>query len=333
MFDGVPGEDLDRAWAAGVFDGEGTTSQQIGYLQVRVPQAGDCIAPPGVIRRFWEAMGGVGSIGGPYDPVPPGKLPQWTYTASGARACTVLAAMWPWLGEVKRRQAQMALQACRPSQFGAFGQSLVAADLELSVGSVPLTFGRIDRRRRGGPSGARLGEIPNATELAWAAGFFDGEGSTFNLQARRYPKISISQNGPIERPPDVLVRFRQAVLEIGDLDGPIHDQGRIKWHYFVDGHDLVQAVIALIWPWLGEVKRVQAVAALREYREQGRPLRRPGQRRGRPLNRICKRGHDYSDVVVNHEGRRQCRPCRNLLARESMRRVRARKRAARQARS
>lgn len=322
MFEDLLGEEPDLAWCAGLFDGEGSTTEGKGYLQVRVPQAGGPESPPGVLVRFDEAMGGVGSIGGPYAPRRPGLLHQWTYTATGPRAGQVLVALWPDLGVVKREQAAQAIINSRGSQLNLQDRFALGRSTELLPTPLSAIGLRVDRRRRAGPSGARIGVQPDLGELAWAAGFFDGEGSTFNQHKRRYPKISISQNGTLDRPPEVLIRFHRAVLSIGDLDGPIRDQERIKWHYVAHGHDLVQAVVALLWRWLGDVKRSQASTALRTHRAQGIPLRRPGQRRGGPLKTVCKRGHNYSDVVIDREGRRTCRPCRNLLARERMQQLR-----------
>lgn len=169
-------------------------------------------------------------------------------------------------------------------------------------------------------------------ELAWAAGFFDGEGSTFVLGKKKHPKISITQapDPPDGTPPKVLDRFYRAVGGIGNVEGPYREKtGELKWFYTAHGHEMVQAVIALLWTWLGTVKREQATSALRCHREVPRGTRNPGVRFGRPLNAVCKRGHDYGDIVLNSSGNRMCRPCRNMLARERMRRVRLEWRAVR----
>lgn len=162
-------------------------------------------------------------------------------------------------------------------------------------------------------------------ELAWAAGFFDGEGSTFVLGRKNHPKISITQapDPPNGTPPAVLHRFYRAVGEIGNIGGPYREKtGELKWIYTAHGHEMVQAVITLLWTWLGKVKREQAAVAFRRHRAVPRGRRNPGVRFGRPLNALCKRGHDYSDIVLNRSGNRVCRLCRNLLARERMRGVR-----------
>ena len=193
----------------------------------------------------------------------------------------------------------------------------------------------VDARGNKQPLLLPAGPIPvRRLELAWAAGFFDGEGSTFVHGRRRHPKISITQapDPPNGTPAGVLDRFYRAVGEIGNVEGPYREKtGGLKWLYIANGHEMVPAVIALLWTWLGPVKREQPPTALTQCRTVPRGLTYPRVRFGRPLNTICKRGHDYSDVIIKRDGGRHCRPCRNLLAREHMRRVRADRRAAREA--
>lgn len=59
--------------------------------------------------------------------------------------------------------------------------------------------------------------------------------------------------------PEVLQRFQRAVLGLGAFERPA--PGMWRWHArgFAEG----QAAIALLWPYLGAVKRAQATSALR----------------------------------------------------------------------
>jgi LAGLIDADG-like domain len=97
-------------------------------------------------------------------------------------------------------------------------------------------------------------------ELAWAAGFFDGEGwaaknKTRGIQAR----INQSDNDGV---PAVLVRF-QRIVGRGRIHGPIREEGRQDLYYWdVSSREDVDAVANAIWPWLGEVKRTEFLAAL-----------------------------------------------------------------------
>ena len=100
-------------------------------------------------------------------------------------------------------------------------------------------------------------------ELAWAAGFFDGEGCFSYTQAGRYGCATIGQT---EREP--LERFLRAV-GVGVVYGPYKRTypGRLSkkpWYdYRAQTQETVQAVVAMLWFSLGTKKRVQAVRVLR----------------------------------------------------------------------
>lgn len=102
-------------------------------------------------------------------------------------------------------------------------------------------------------------------ELAWAAGFFDGEGCTSvysrSLQSRDYwvVQLSVSQIHA-----DTLERFRAAV-GVGQMFGPYSRTGNDIYTFKVSGYEKVQAIIAMLWPWLTTHKKEQAVLALQRY--------------------------------------------------------------------
>lgn len=129
---------------------------------------------------------------------------------------------------------------------------------------------RIDRRRK------LVSGVTTTEELAWAAGFFDGEGCVFltkptdrsNLRIR----LSISQ---VDR--ECLDRFRSAILGLGRVNGPYAVKGRPstkifskqpQHRYSLDGFEKVQAAVTLLWSWLGSAKRFQATIALLTWRDQ-----------------------------------------------------------------
>ncbi len=106
-------------------------------------------------------------------------------------------------------------------------------------------------------------------ELAWAAGFFDGEGNTYCgriAKAKKKPyhtdpcfvSLSIAQN---EVAP--LIRFRDAV-KLGVVCGPYHAKRETKPHYQwrIASQDGVRTVLRNLWPYLSEPKRRQALNAL-----------------------------------------------------------------------
>ena len=107
----------------------------------------------------------------------------------------------------------------------------------------------------------------NRESLAWAAGFFDGEGSVSFTGDRlnRYPLITIQQNDP-----EVLYRFRDAVAFLGVVHGPYsrRDGGNPFYNYQVSSFEKVQAVIAMLWPFLSVIKKSQAHNILSYIREQ-----------------------------------------------------------------
>ena len=103
-------------------------------------------------------------------------------------------------------------------------------------------------------------------ELAWAAGFFDGEGccSVFRVKDREkpysYTSLQISQSDirPLER-------FKAAIGSCGHLYGP-HDRHRPntrpEYTWRCNRYEHVQAVIALLWKYLSPVKRNQIKATI-----------------------------------------------------------------------
>lgn len=102
------------------------------------------------------------------------------------------------------------------------------------------------------------------TELAWAAGFFDGEGCTIIHTKNPSIVVYVSQ-----KEPTTLERFVSAV--------------RVGKVYFSKNYGMWQvsltsktAIVALgrLWPYLSQPKRTQALVALDRLTERldGRPL-------------------------------------------------------------
>ena len=115
------------------------------------------------------------------------------------------------------------------------------------------------------PDDCRLGSF-DPLPIAWAAGFFDGEGSTiayFPNKKSRYLRLqaSVPQSGDGEVP-EVLHRFRAAMLGMGKIVGP-NDYGIYVWQ--TRGLEETQAVIALLWGQLGPVRRAQRPQLSRRF--------------------------------------------------------------------
>ena len=103
-------------------------------------------------------------------------------------------------------------------------------------------------------------------ELAWAAGFFDGEGwADLELQEGRrtgQPMARVNQADP-DGVPEVLLRFQKALGGLGTIGGPKREAGRIdlyRWH--VSSRSNVELLHHLLMPWLGEVKLLAFATAL-----------------------------------------------------------------------
>ena len=247
------------AWAAGMLDGDGTiVVSRSRYISVHLGST-----DPRLLARF-RASVGMGNVTGPYSHRHPGRWsrkPQYFFQAY-AGGVDLLDALWFVLGSAKRRQACAAASQIKdsssPRQIPDFLLSFSTGD----------NFHEMSRRER----------------LAWAAGFFEAEGCISHSK-RSGVCVSITQTDT-----EVLERFR-AALGLGRIYGPYtskHGDGiSRKPHYFyrATGHHHTQAIVAMIWTWLGDEKRRQAVAA---------------------LNRVlvCQRGH------LKVAGERGCSLCR-----------------------
>lgn len=101
------------------------------------------------------------------------------------------------------------------------------------------------------------------TELAWAAGFLDGEG-TFGIQRQkdRKPYLYV-QAGQTDR--QVLDRLQEAIG--GKVYGPYVQKNPKHKPYFyfrITGNEKTKIVWETIWEWLSPVKREQALEAERK---------------------------------------------------------------------
>ena len=97
----------ELAWAAGLFDGEGSTfvwkgnrRRDYGSIRVAVGQSHD----PEVLRRFQQAVS-LGRVYGPY-----GGERKFQYHASNREGCEVLRKLAPYLSGPKKKQARVALE-------------------------------------------------------------------------------------------------------------------------------------------------------------------------------------------------------------------------------
>jgi len=74
--------------------------------------------------------------------------------------------------------------------------------------------------------------------------------------SRPYPQVTLGQSGVMAT--EVLYRFQRAVGTIGKLYGPFKpakNQKQVRFMLEFNGFAKTQAVMAMLWPWLGTVKR------------------------------------------------------------------------------
>ena len=226
----------DLAWAAGVFDGDGTVS---GYPRKpghsRVVQVTVYQATTPVLERFREVVGGHGGIYGPYR----GRLYHWTTKRLDA-VIAICEQLWPALGTEKRQQFELAVRG-RPDLT-----SLIERLRADSLGVATRT---------------------RMSELAWAAGFFDAEGS-ISASASGPPSLEIPQAEVDGRPSSSLLRFR-AALGRGRISGPRvvpsawSKLPQYRWQ--AGSFEDVQFVAATLWTWLSADKRADLRGALGDY--------------------------------------------------------------------
>jgi hypothetical protein len=105
-------------------------------------------------------------------------------------------------------------------------------------------------------------------QLAWAAGFFDGEGNAGSVLTKGHMILRL-QVGNTDL--ELLRRFKAAVGDLGKIGGPYRqtaskEHHKSKWLWSCYRFVALQAVVALLWPWLGTAKRKQISAAFKASR-------------------------------------------------------------------
>jgi len=132
-------------------------------------------------------------------------------------------------------------------------------------------------------------------DIAWAAGFLEGEGS---FSARRGPKVTACQVDlePLERLRSLFggVMFKRKT-----------PKGTPAWVWAANG-TRGAGVIFTVFPFLSQRRRSQAAAALTAWRSRPPPFK---------YRTHCRNGHQYTEastMIVDRPGGktwRRCRPC------------------------
>jgi hypothetical protein len=157
-------------------------------------------------------------------------------------------------------------------------------------------------------------------ELAWAGGFFDGEGSTYLEKHRThpgyfYPVLYVPQSAEVGVAPELL-RLKAALSDLGAISGIRQDSPDKKpyrrWRIVTTMK--AQIALHLLWPFIGDVKRAQAQVVMKTIYMQ------PDLLRGNPAfgvagARLCLRGHDKWNARVRPfkgRGRNELDPLNHL---------------------
>src|SRR5579872_503653 len=123
------------------------------------------------------------------------------------------------------------------------------------------------------------------TDLAWAAGFFDGEGCTTYTyyHSRKGKRISIELS-IAQKDRRVLDKFKR-IVGVGQIN-TWTDKTKRKYYYYTAHTLKAILVLKIIWKYLSNKKKEQAIPLLKEFRhKQLNPLS-TGVKKS-----ICHRGH------------------------------------------
>jgi hypothetical protein len=209
------------AWCAGFMDGDGHFRCMGDYRFRTVVQQ----KYPEVLQRL-QATFQAGVVRGPRSVRKKSGLVIQVYRwqTSGSKAHEAVELLWEFLSPVKQEQIAAA--------YDRAGYEWPAGPWE------PPTW---------------------REELAWAAGFFDAEGSThLDRHHNDRPVVAVGQ-----RERQVMDRF-QAAVGLGAVEFR-RDRGKPKYTWRVGGFEKSQAVMAMLWPFLDVVKREQFLRVMSGY--------------------------------------------------------------------
>lgn len=132
-----------------------------------------------------------------------------------------------------------------------------------------------------------MGVTFDRESLAWAAGFFDGEGTAVlaGANSRRVhpvtgrrrdyvtPTLCVTQHYD----PETILRFHRAVHGFGTVSGPYSSKGTAfhpRWQWQCRRPHEVLAVVPMLWPWLSGPKRRQISGVVSAYLVDAQSRRR-----------------------------------------------------------
>lgn len=108
----------------------------------------------------------------------------------------------------------------------------------------------------------------NREDLAWAAGLFEGEGTFSTRSGRNGGKRDRGLTAKIKMADEDVVRKFYSIVTVGNLTGPYPSDGigtKSLWVWQTGSFEGVQAVIAMLWPWLHSRRKARAKELLIRY--------------------------------------------------------------------
>jgi hypothetical protein len=152
------------------------------------------------------------------------------------------------------------------------------------------------------------GKQVRKSDVAWAAGLFEGEGclprNQGTIGAPHYPSAALAMSDE-----DVVRAFR-GIVNMGSVYQERHPASKTMYRWKINGFEKTQALIGMFWPWLGSRRRDRATEMLRLYE--------PGRHMGRinAAKTHCPGGHPYDSAnTYSYRGGRQCRACHAIRER------------------
>ena len=138
----------------------------------------------------------------------------------------------------------------------------------------------------------------HTADLAWIAGFLEGEGSFVGSMSNGQITVSAVQVNP-----EPLVKMQRVVA--GQLYQYTNKQGCTFWRWTLNGSYAIGLAFTL-YPWLSRRRRQQVGAMVGKWKS------RPG--RNNSLKTRCPYGHEYTFYRVGR--RRNCMACYRMWKRQ-----------------
>ena len=103
--------------------------------------------------------------------------------------------------------------------------------------------------------------LPPNDEIAYVAGFYEGEGSIDCGGKGQYLRLLFSQ-----KETEPLVRIRE-ILWNGDIRKQVHKDGHVIHRLRSAGAARVMTTVGMMWPWLSNRRKAQIKEAIGKWRD------------------------------------------------------------------